>query len=220
MADDTTTFSARLRAATRTDHTAAEISPFIVTLLEGSRTLYEYTLLIAQYHPIYAALEGAAAGLRQDSELVEILDPRLDRLASIDADLTLLLPMAGLDDRPPPLPATVTYVSAIEDAAADPARFLAHHYLRYLGDLSGGQAIGALAHRHYDVPTQALSMWRFEGIEKHKTYKDDYRARLDIFADTDDRAETMVAEAVAGFGLNRRLFAELLDQTTALPAAG
>ncbi|MFX4270692.1 biliverdin-producing heme oxygenase [Propionibacteriaceae bacterium Y1685] len=118
MADDTTTFSARLRAATRTDHAEAENSPFIVTLLEGSRSLADYTSLIAQYRPIYAALEAAAARLRQHAELTQILDPRLD-----------------------------------------------------------------------------------------------------AFADTEDRAQMMVDEPVSGFGLNRQLFAELLDQSQALPAA-
>ncbi|MFC3184480.1 biliverdin-producing heme oxygenase [Pseudoglutamicibacter albus] len=89
-----------------------------------------------------------------------------------------------------------------------PERLIAHHYLRYLGDLSGGQAIGALVARHYNIPSELLTMWKFPTIDKPKIYKDAYRIHLDHFAQQANQAE-IVDEARLGFALNRNLFVEL-----------
>ena len=70
-----------------------------------------------------------------------------------------------------------------------PERYLAHHYLRYLGDLSGGQAVAALVTRHYGIPAEALSMYRFTELPKPKVFKDDYRELLDNAPLTDERRE-------------------------------
>ena len=143
--------------------------------------------------------------------LADLLDPQLERLPSIEADLASLVPAVGLDTAPGALPATREYAARIRAAAAeDPARLVAHHYLRYLGDLSGGLAIGKLVSRHYGIAQEHLSMWNFHGIEKPKVYKDHYRAKLDAYAVDDARADALVDEAASGFVLNRALFAELL----------
>ena len=101
----------------------------------------------------------------------------------------------------------------IRAAADDPARIVAHHYLRYLGDLSGGQIIGRLVERHYGIAPGDLSMWRFEGIDKHKPYKDEYRAKLNVYAVTPERVSSLLEEAAKGFTLNKALFRELLTQS-------
>ena len=47
-------------------------------------------------------------------------------------------------------------------------RFLAHHYTRYLGDLSGGQAIAALVARHYARHREQLGFYRFDAHRQHR----------------------------------------------------
>jgi heme oxygenase len=192
------------------DHTEAETSSFISDLMQGTRTGADYVLLLAQYRPIYAALEAAAAAHRHDSAVAELFDEKLDRLASIDADLQKLAEWGGLDAIPEVVPATRAYAARIEEAGkgGDIAALLAHHYLRYLGDLSGGQAIGKLVSRHYGTPADAMSMWHFEGIAKPKVYKDRYRELLDGFG-TNEQRDAVVAEAIHGFQLNRDMFVEL-----------
>ena len=213
------TFSARLRHATQAEHSRAESAEFISTLMEGNRSARDYALLLSQYRFIYSALEEECRSLRERSEsvgqagdlLADLLDPRLERLPSIEADLAGLVPAVGLDVAPEALPATQEYAVRIRAAAAeDPARLLAHHYLRYLGDLSGGLAIGKMVGRHYGIAPEHLSMWTFHGIDKPKVYKDGYRAKLDAYAVDDARADALVDEAASGFALNRALFAELL----------
>lgn len=206
-------FSARLREVTRKDHSEAESSEFITTLMGGTRTSRDYVLLLSQYTYIYAALESEVRALAEDPDLGPIFDLRLERTLRINDDLTKLLPSHGLADVPGPLEATRDYVRHIHEAAKEPARLVAHHYLRYLGDLSGGQIIGRLVERHYGIGSEALSMWRFEEIDKYKTYKDEYRERLDAYAVTPERAEALLEEAAKGFTLNKALFRDLLTQS-------
>ncbi len=210
---DEVLFSARLKDVTKADHDEAEGSEFITTLMNGTRSSRDYVLLLSQYTYIYAALETGVRALAGDPDLAAIFDLRLERSPQIKADLDGLLPAHGLADIPAPLPATRDYVQHIRAAAQDPARIVAHHYLRYLGDLSGGQIIGRLVERHYGIAQDDLSMWRFEGIDKYKPYKDEYRAKLDAYAVTPERASSLLDEAAKGFTLNKALFGELLAQS-------
>jgi heme oxygenase len=207
---DLSTFSARLRQATRLDHGEAETSAFITTLMQGERTGADYVLLLAQYRPLYAALEAATAARRDEACVAELFDPALDRLAAIDSDLPKLAEWAGLDEIPAVVNSTLAYARRVEEVGQleDPSRLVAHHYLRYLGDLSGGLAIGSLVARHYGVPSEMLSMWSFPAIEKPKVYKDRYRELLDLFAEP-SREDAVVEEASLGFRLNREVFGDL-----------
>jgi len=108
-----------------------------------------------------------------------------------------------------PLPATAEYVERIRAAVNSPERYLAHHYLRYLGDLSGGQAVAALANRHYGIPAEALSMYRFTELPKPKVFKDGYRELLDNAPLTDEQREALIEECIDGFRINASLFAQL-----------
>lgn len=90
---------------------------------------------------------------------------------------------------------------------------MAHHYTRYLGDLSGGQAIGRVLDRAFDLQGDGLSFYQFP--MRAKPYKDAYRARLDgLGLDLDD-IDRVVDEVKVAFALNQALFDEL---TANLPA--
>lgn len=203
-------FSARLKAETAARHQRAEHSSFMSDLMGGKLSVEAYRMLLTQYVYIYEALEEVAAGFRAHPN--PITDPfvleGLDRLAAIRADLAEL---GGPTDEQP-LAATADYAAAIRATASAPERFLAHHYLRYLGDLSGGQAVAALVARHYGLPAQALSMYRFEALPKPKVFKDSYRSLLDKAPLTDAQRDALVAEALAGFDHNSRVFAQLSEQ--------
>lgn len=205
-------FSARLKAETASRHEQAEHSSFMADLLGGKLDLEAYRQLLTQYVYIYEALEDVAAGFRAHPN--PITEPfvleGLDRLASIEADLAEL---GGPADAQP-LVATADYAAAIRATASTPERFLAHHYLRYLGDLSGGQAVAALVARHYGVPAEALSMYRFEALPKPKVFKDSYRGLLDAAPLTEAQRDALVDEALAGFDHNTRVFAHLGECVT------
>ena len=89
--------------------------------------------------------------------------------------------------------------------------YLAHHYTRYLGDLSGGQAVGALLNRTFDLNGRGLAFYDFAEIGKNKPYKDVYREKLDAVGDALSRQDRLrvVDEVRRAFELNRALCAEL-----------
>lgn len=208
-----TRFSARIKAETAARHDSAEHSGFMTQLMGGKLDTRAYLLLLNQYYYIYRALEEVAANFRANPN--PITDPfvleGLDRLAAIRADLTAL----GQNEPEPALPATLAYADAIRATAASPERFLAHHYLRYLGDLSGGQAVAALVARHYGIGADALSMYRFDTLPKPKVFKDSYRDLLDAAPLTDAQRDALIDEAIAGFDHNSAVFAQLEQAHTA-----
>ena len=102
---------------------------------------------------------------------------------------------------------------SISLSSIGPEQVIAHHYTRYLGDLSGGQAIGALMGRHYALGDGALTMWDFTELGKTKPYKDSYRLRLNEIAGTAGHEQTVIDETMTAFKLNGELLAELTAMT-------
>ncbi|WP_152351685.1 biliverdin-producing heme oxygenase [Brachybacterium subflavum] len=204
-------FAQRLREATRAEHSDAESKGFITALMGGELGELDYWRLLGQYLPLYIALEEAIGEAAGRSELAASFhDERLARADAIRADLTARFgtvdPVVDGVRLAAPLAATLSYAERIRSASV-PA-LLAHHYLRYLGDLSGGQAIGALVARHYAVPREQLTMWDFSEIDAPKRVKDAYRARLDAITDPAVQEE-FLAEAREGYRLAGALFAGL-----------
>lgn len=204
--------SAELRDATASAHSDAESSAFITQLMQGERDARSFAVLAAQLLFIYRALEQTLREHYEDHPLVrQMYDSRLDRAAALESDLTHLVgdfEAAIADGSLPIVPATRRYAEMLRSEHTA-ERVLANHYVRYLGDLSGGQAIAALVGRHYGVSPEGLSFYRFEGIEKVKVFKDEYRARLDqLQPDADSRAR-LVEAAVEAFALNHAVFMDL-----------
>jgi heme oxygenase (biliverdin-producing, ferredoxin) len=209
--------SARVRELTQADHHAAEHSAFMADLLDGRLSGRDYALLLAQYSYLYGQLERSVARWREapgtpgpvGAALADLFDPLLDRAPSIRRDLARLLPAVELQQVPAPVPATRAYLQRLVEVERDGARLAAHHYLRYLGDLSGGQAVGRLVSRHYGLAADQLSMYRFEGIGRPKDYKDAYRRKLDALGFSPTQEDAFIDEASRGFRLHREVFREL-----------
>lgn len=205
-----TPLSTALRERTRTAHEDAETSPFIHELMAGKRSREDYIALAGQQYFIYQALEEVGAALADDPVVGAFIVPELARLTAIEADLDFLRP--GWREELTPLPSTVAYVARIRELVDWPAGFLAHHYTRYLGDLSGGQVIRTMLQRHYGFGAEGVEFYHFPGIPKAKVFKDEYRARLDRVVLADAELQRVLAEANAAFRCNEALFVEL-DQT-------
>ena len=202
-------FAAHLKEATRAEHTAAEGSPFATELLAGRLPLDAYVDLLAQTYPVYAALEEAVAAHAATPEVQPFLHPGLLRLPSLEADLTYFLGPSWRT-RSRLLPATERYVERLREVAfAWPAGLVAHHYLRYLGDLSGGQIIRRLVGRAYGLETDGVRFYVFDDIPKPKPFKDAYRAALDAVPWDDAEKARVVDEVSLAFRLNRDVFADL-----------
>ncbi len=219
-------FAARLRQATAPDHQQAESSSFLDRLLAGELDVAAYRLLTVQHREIYRALEAGSKALRHDPVVAVLHDPVLERTSSLEADLAWLRQRDG--DRPEGqdgqpgeelLPETRRYADRIEEVVATwPGGFVAHHYTRYLGDLSGGLQVGRRLEQQLDGGT---SFYRFDGIPHPKRFKDAYRAALDAAEwDGSERAR-IVAEVSRAYALNRSVLSALGERTaTSLPPTG
>ncbi len=201
---DTSSLAALLREGSKAEHEAAEGSSFMGELLGGRVNARGYADYLARLRRVYETLERVGRALASDPVAGAVVDPALERLAAIDADLAFWGP--GSADTP----AADAYVARLELVAGDPARFVAHHYTRYLGDLSGGRAIGAIVRREFalgDGPGAAF--YDFAGVPKPKPYKDAYRAALDAMDLSPERRLDVLDEVKVAFGLNGGLFDEL-----------
>ena len=137
------------------------------------------------------------------------LSEDLLRVASLEADLEFLGGPNWRDELVA-LPATERYIARLKEVAFDwPAGFVAHHYLRYMGDLSGGQIIRRMLERAYGFETDGLRFYIFEGIPKPKPFKDDYRSNLDALQIPAEEQQRFIDEVNLAYRLNGDLFADL-----------
>ncbi|WP_350349550.1 biliverdin-producing heme oxygenase [Agromyces sp. G08B096] len=197
--------AALVRAATADDHRNAESRGFITRLMGGELSLGDYTRYLAQFGWVYEALEerGARPG---DAA---VFDPALARLAAIESDLAAL-GAADWRETHPPLVATAAYAAHLRAISDDDVRYLAHHYTRYLGDLSGGQAIARLVARHYGATADQLRFYDFDlGDEGVVRYKRRYREAMNALALRPDQVDVLIEEARASFRLNGAIFEAL-----------
>ncbi len=203
-----TPFSARIRGATMAAHRDAERSRFVHQLMRGQLPLDGVADLMAQHHAIYTSLERTGAVLAADPVAGPFLGPELLRVPRIEDDLRCL---AGEDwaERFPMRPATATYVGNIAATASHPERFVAQHYTRILGDLSGGQMIRRTLERHYgDAIAGALSFYDFD-IDDVDAYKDDYRTLLDTTPWSDAQHDAFIDETNRAYTSNSSMFSAL-----------
>ncbi|MGV9616435.1 biliverdin-producing heme oxygenase [Nocardia xishanensis] len=204
-------FSARIQSATARQHAEAENSSFISDMLGGALGIDSYHRYTGQLWFIYRALEARWPELAGDTVAGPFIKPELARTAELERDLAALL---GPDWRTElrALPATVAYAERIEECARDwPAGYIAHHYTRYLGDLSGGQVIRGTAEKLWDLPRRGdgVRFYVFDGIANPAAFKREYRALLDDLAVDELECRRVLEECQRAFDHNTAIFAEL-----------
>ena len=200
--------SVQLREGTRDEHAMAESEGFIERLLAGRLDLAAYADLAVQQLAVYTALEQASDRVRDDDRGTGLVFDELTRVPAIERDLAHLYG-PGWHDACRVLPATEQYVARLHAVAGDLARYAAHAYTRYLGDLSGGQVVKRMLERHYGLDGAGLEFYTFPEIPKAKPFKDLYRERLDGLRLDAHETAVAVEEAQTAFRLNRAVFVEL-----------
>ncbi|EGD54710.1 heme oxygenase (biliverdin-producing) [Gordonia neofelifaecis] len=203
--------SEEMKKGSMIEHEQAENSEFMAELLAGRINEAGYIAYLQRLRVVYDALEQASRALADDAQVALVHDPALERVVAIDADLAHWSARTGAEVRPLDSVAADAYAARLAEAASWGGLVVAHHYTRYLGDLSGGQAIGRILDRAFELDGEGIAMYAFDLDVATKPYKDGYRARLDAIGETlsaDDRAR-IVDEVRVAFRLNHDLFAEL-----------
>ncbi|TXI19594.1 MAG: biliverdin-producing heme oxygenase [Roseateles sp.] len=209
-ATSTTGLAARLKAETRELHREAERSGVMAELLKGQVSPPHYRALLVSLQALYAALE---AGLDCHPPEHRLWRPELRRLPALERDLQSL-PTEGATAA---LPATTQrYVARLQHLTQQaPQLLLAHAYLRYLGDLHGGQVLARLVRQQPGLATAGTAFYDFGPPAQVQALVQDFRAGLDALALSPEQATALVDEACEAFRLHQQLFREL----QALPAA-
>lgn len=207
----TSPFSAVIRAASQAQHTEAENSAFMSDMLGGRLGVEAYARYTEQLWFVYRAMEDGARQLAGHPVAGPFIRPELPRVGALERDLGHLLG-DGWQDRAVALPATARYAARVTEVARDwPAGYVAHHYTRYLGDLSGGQVIRGIAEKTWGFARKGdgVRFYVFDAIPNPAAFKREYRDLLDGLAVDELERQRVVDECRNAFALNTGLFSGL-----------
>ncbi len=210
VADAPSSFSAALRSASQAAHRRAEMSAFMRDLSRSEVSREQYIEFSAQQYFVYAVLEEAAVAWREDPVLAPMLSRDLVRLPAIEDDLEHLLGeewRASISASEP----TSAYCKRLLEVCFDWAGgMIAHHYVRYMGDLSGGQIIRHTIERNlgYDAASGAR-FYEFDRIPDLAEFKRSYRAALDALPWSAAERARVIDEVLHAYELNTRMLEAL-----------
>ncbi|KAF5382466.1 hypothetical protein D9615_002733 [Tricholomella constricta] len=226
-----------LREATHEAHELVAKSPGATTMLSGRLRREEYVRYLMMLWHIYDAFEQALDRHATHPVLEPTYNPTLlARASALADDISFLLqvPEASwkthpahaqlLQSTPPELTAYVDRIRELADSA-DPTPLLAHSYVRYLGDLSGGQTVRRTLGKAYGLDEQVgqgLSFYAFKELRsaklanqgEMKRIKDWFREGMNTAGDIGVEVKAAVLnEANTAFDLNTALFTTISVDT-------
>jgi heme oxygenase len=199
-----------LKIETRALHGAAERSVFLAELLHGRMDRPAYCALLRNLHAIYVVLEQSLERHAQHPMIGPIFLPALWRTGALERDLLALHGAAWVDELALQ-PSAATYVGRLRDLdAAQPGLLVAHAYVRYLGDLSGGQMMRSVVETSAAVNgAGAVAFYDFGDGLATQALTQAFRHGLGAIPVDHSAASALVLEARLAFDLHQRLFAEL-----------
>ncbi|RVU26211.1 biliverdin-producing heme oxygenase [Streptomyces antnestii] len=209
-----TPFSTLIRTASHEQHAEAESTTFMSDLLGGALGVDAYARYTEQLWFVYRALEGTAGPLASSPVTAPFIRPELFRLPEIERDLAHLRG-ENWRARLSALPATQAYADRVAECAQSwPGGYVAHHYTRYLGDLSGGQVIRDKAEKAWGFTRKGdgVRFYVFEGIENPAAFKRSYRELLDGVRVDELEKQRIVGECKLAFALNTDVFKALGEE--------
>ncbi len=209
----------RLREGTQESHTIAENTAFMKCFLKGIVEQEPFRKLLANLYLVYSALETEFQRHTDHPIVGKMYFPELNRTANLERDLAFYYG-ENWREQITPLPAGQVYVGRIHEIAnTDPVLLIAHAYTRYMGDLSGGQALKNIIRSALNLPPdQGTGLHEFEHIptvEAKRAFKEKYREALNSLDIDETTIQRIVGEANRAFMLNRDVVHELEDDVKA-----
>lgn len=207
--------SQRLREECKDLHVAVERSGVMRALLTGQLGREQYCVMLRAFSVLYTALEMELARHASHPLIQRLPLAMLARRAAIAHDLTSLC--GAQWDRNLRVPSSAeAYAARLGMVSrSTPELLVAHAYVRYLGDLSGGQFIASVVRRTIG---DAVAFYSF-GDEATVA---DLKARIRQACDAPPLPETttsaIVAEAKLAFRSHLQLFDDLGSRPSATPA--
>ena len=212
-ADSTGSLSRALRTATQSLHRQVEQTGVFADLIAGTIELRQYCQLLRNLLPLYACLEGGLRAKQHDSIIGAIYDERLWRTNLIEQDLDHLF--RGEWQRDLSLcAASIEYLQHLEAICADSSRshlLVSHAYVRYLGDLSGGQMLQRTIARSLGLSSgQGTAFFDFGSAQQIQAQARRFRNGLDRIVMSESKCREIVDEAVYSFELHVSLAEQMI----------
>ena len=207
-------FSVDLKEGTKESHSAAENTKFVASFLRGVVDYEEYRKLLTNFYYVYDTMEQRIRET-EDPMVQAIRSESLERKEGIERDLEYYYG-ADWKEKQIPSDACNKYCHRINEIAEEsPYLLVAHHYTRYIGDLSGGKILKEITARVLKPPAgKGLDFYEFPSIPDAKLFKQNYRACLDNLGTTVPQENALIAEANYAFELNMNMFDEIKGNAT------
>jgi heme oxygenase len=206
----------KLREGTSKNHDEAESVGFIKCFRKGVLERDTYVRHLEAFYAVYGAMESAMDANKTHPVVSKIYFPELYRTKMIEQDLAFY---HGPDwkSKISTTEATQAYVNHIQKISKEnPTLLVAHSYVRYLGDLSGGQILKKVAARALGLTgTEGVAFYEFPEITTPNEFKKMYREALDSLGLSESDQEAVLEEARKVFDLNKEIFLELEDDLIA-----
>lgn len=210
-----------IKDGTTASHRDAEKVHFVHEFIKGNVSREAYCQLLVSLKHVYEAMEKLWDKHWEHPLLEPLYFPEeLSRTEALEADCAFF----GIDlNTELPSMATLAYIERLHKVAdSSPELLLAHAYVRYLGDLSGGQVLKKAAIRGLKLEGDGngVQFYEFRRIpgKDFKNFKQMYRSRMDSLPVDDAQAAALVDEANAAFRLNMQIFAELDELSASVPS--
>lgn len=212
LAGEGDSFAQQLRNATWSDHGDSEGTSFMADIMRGRASREDYIALVAQHYYMYEVLEEVSEALWGDERYAGFHPRELLRKELLVRDLKHLLG-EGWREQISALPATEAYTTRMREVSLEGwvPGIVAHHYTRYLGDLSGGQYIAKRVGKQFGFSDAGIAFYDFGALASIAGFKESYRTLLDALGEQlDDRERALMTDEVRdAYRHNTAVFADL-----------
>ena len=191
-------------------HKVAEHSGFNEVLFGGKATREMYgKYLLHKYH-IYSELESAMSRFAKDELLSSFIFPELTRKELLVNDLDQFLGDNWKEeDR---LSTVSSYVYRIREIAKEkPELLIAHAYVHYFADLSGGLIIKKILKEQYKYSDKELNAYRFDQVEDVNKLKKNYRSLINYMVEELHIEEAFIEETKLAYIYSISALVELVS---------
>lgn len=201
--------ASQLREGTKQSHTLAENTAYMKCFLKGYLATEPFTKLLSNLYFVYSTLEAELLRHQNHSVIRSIYFPQLNRQAHLAADLAYYYGTEW-EKKIVFSEAANNYVAHLQTISnTEPSLLVAHSYVRYLGDLSGGQALKNIVRSALKLPealgTRFYEFDDFSSISEIRAFKGQYRDALNSLPVDEALVAEIIAEANYAFSLNRDL---------------
>jgi len=207
-----------MRDATKDLHTVAH-NLFELKLIKKKMSKDVYKVYVTALYYLYAALEEEIERHKDNIHIAPIYFEELKRGSGIEQDMVYFF---GNDWKQQiTCPKSVhEYVTHLRKLGAErPELLVAHSYVRYFGDMSGGKVIGKIIKRFYNLPDdgQGFAFYDFSNIANVKSFETLYSSRLEEIPLTNALRKDMVEESILSFNYNINMLQEIVDIAEQMP---